>query len=43
MELGEALKSGICLNTKIIIADLSGIGAQDVAITEFILSKIIEN
>ena len=37
IELGEALKS------KIIIADLSGMDAQDVAITEFILPKIIKN
>jgi ornithine cyclodeaminase len=43
IELGEALKSGTCLKAKKIIADLSGIGAQDVAITEFIFSKITEN
>lgn len=40
VELGEVLKSETCLNAKTIIADLSGIGAQDVAITELILSEI---
>jgi len=39
LELGALLKSGQPANAKTIIADLSGIGAQDVAMTEFILSK----
>jgi len=40
MELGAALKSGVSENTKTIIADFSGIGAQDVAMAEFILSRL---
>ncbi len=43
VEFGEALKSGTFVNAKTIIADLSGIGAQDMAITEFILSKIADS
>lgn len=39
-ELGSILKSGISRNTKTIIADFSGIAAQDVAITELILSRL---
>lgn len=41
MELGEVLKSGVSENTKTIIADFSGIGAQDVAIAEFVLSRLV--
>jgi ornithine cyclodeaminase len=40
-ELGEILRSGVPENTKTIIADFSGIGAQDVAISEFILSRLV--
>ncbi|WPY01429.1 Putative ornithine cyclodeaminase family protein [Candidatus Trichorickettsia mobilis] len=40
MELGAVLKSGIAENAKIIIADFSGIGAQDVAMAEFVLSRL---
>lgn len=40
-ELGEVLKSGIPESTQTIIADFSGIGAQDVAMSEFILSKCL--
>jgi ornithine cyclodeaminase len=40
MELGNALKTGITAGTKTIIADLSGIAAQDVAIAEFVLSRL---
>ncbi len=40
MELGAALKSGISENIKTIIADFSGIGAQDVAMAEFVLSRL---
>lgn len=40
IELGAILKSGVFENTKTIIADFSGIGAQDVAIAEFILSRL---
>ncbi len=40
MELGTALKSGISENTKTIIADFSGIGAQDVAMAQFVLSRL---
>lgn len=43
MELGAALKSGVSENTKTIIADFSGIGAQDVAMAEFILSRLVPN
>lgn len=38
-ELGAVLKSGISENAKTIIADFSGIGAQDVAIAEFVLKR----
>lgn len=41
LELGEILTLGIAKNAKIIITDFSGIGAQDVAITEFVLSLMI--
>lgn len=40
MELGAVLQSGISENTKTIIADFSGIGAQDVAMAEFVLSRL---
>lgn len=40
IELGAVLKSGVSENTKTIIADFSGIGAQDVAIAEFVLSRL---
>jgi len=43
MELGAVLQSGISENTKTIIADFSGIGAQDVAIAEFVLSRLVQN
>ncbi|MCF8463091.1 MAG: hypothetical protein K9G11_04235 [Rickettsiaceae bacterium] len=43
IELGAALKSGISENIKTIIADFSGIGAQDVAMAEFILSRLVPN
>lgn len=39
-ELGSILKSGIAENSKTIIADFSGIGAQDVAMAEFVLSRL---
>lgn len=42
-ELGEVLKSGISEKARTIIADFSGIGAQDVAIAEFILSRLFLN
>jgi ornithine cyclodeaminase len=41
MELGAALKSGISEDIKTIIADFSGIGAQDVAMAQFVLSKLV--
>ncbi len=40
IELGAVLKSGISENIKTIIADFSGIGAQDVAMAEFVLSRL---
>jgi ornithine cyclodeaminase len=40
VELGKILSSKIPISAKTIIADFSGIGAQDVAITEFVLSKL---
>ena len=40
IELGEVLKLGIAENVKTIIADFSGIGAQDVAMAEFVLSQL---
>lgn len=40
IELGAVLKSSISENAKIIIADFSGIGAQDVAMAEFVLSRL---
>lgn len=40
MELGQVLDLTLPAYTKTIIADLSGIGAQDVAITEYVLNKI---
>jgi len=43
IELGAVLKSGVSENTKTIIADFSGIGAQDVAIAEFVLSRLVPN
>lgn len=43
LELGAVLKSGVSKNTKTIIADFSGIGAQDVAIAEFVLSSLVPN
>lgn len=43
MELGAVLKPGVSENTKTIIADFSGIGAQDVAIAKFILSRLVPN
>lgn len=42
-ELGSILKSGIAENSKTIIADFSGIGAQDVAMAEFVLSRLVPN
>ena len=39
IELGDVLKSGISAGAQIIVADFSGIGAQDVALSEFILPK----
>lgn len=42
-ELGLILKSGIAENSKTIIADFSGIGAQDVAMAEFVLSRLVPN
>lgn len=39
--LGEVLKSGMPQNAKTIIADFSGIGAQDVVIAEFVLSRLL--
>ncbi|MCS5711990.1 hypothetical protein [Candidatus Berkiella aquae] len=41
VELGHVLKTGISKQAKTIIADFSGIAAQDVAMTEFILSRCI--
>lgn len=41
IELGTILQSGILKNAKTIIADFSGIAAQDVAITEFILNRLL--
>jgi len=41
MELGVVLKSGISETIKTIIADFSGIGAQDVAMAEFVLSRLV--
>lgn len=38
--LGDILQSGISKDVRRVIADFSGIGAQDVAIVEFILSKL---
>ena len=43
MELGAVLQSGVSKNTKTIIADFSGIGAQDVAMAEFTLSRLVPN
>ncbi|MEQ9116525.1 MAG: hypothetical protein RLN62_07005 [Rickettsiales bacterium] len=40
IEFGKFLKSDIPTNTKTIIADFSGIGAQDVAISEFVLNRL---
>lgn len=40
IELGAVLKSGVSENTKTIIADFSGIGAQDVAMAQFVLSRL---
>lgn len=41
IEFGSILRSGIPGNAGIIVADFSGIGAQDVAMTEFILSRLL--
>ncbi|WP_010297964.1 ornithine cyclodeaminase [Candidatus Odyssella thessalonicensis] len=41
IELGEALKVGIAEKAKTIIADLSGIGAQDAAMAQFLLSRTL--
>jgi ornithine cyclodeaminase len=43
MEVGEVLKLGIPENIKTIIVDFSGIGAQDVAMAEFVLSRLVPN
>jgi ornithine cyclodeaminase len=43
VELGKVLTSGMKKDVKSIIADFSGIGAQDVTMTEFILSKLSKN
>ena len=43
MELGTLLKLGITDNIKTIIADFSGIGPQDVAMAEFVLSRLAPN
>lgn len=43
IELGAVLKSGISENIKTIIADFSGIGAQDVTMAEFVLSRLVPN
>jgi ornithine cyclodeaminase len=43
MEVGEVLKLGISENIKTIIVDFSGIGAQDVAMAEFVLSRLVPN
>lgn len=40
IELGAVLQSGISEDIKTIIADFSGIGAQDVAMAEFVLSRL---
>lgn len=40
MELGAVLQSGISEDSKTIIADFSGIGAQDVAMAEFVLLRL---
>lgn len=41
IELGELFKKGISENAKTIIADLSGLGVQDVAMVEFILPRLL--
>jgi ornithine cyclodeaminase len=41
MELGVVLQLGVSQNTKTIIADFSGIGAQDVAMAQFVLSRLV--
>ncbi len=41
LELGTVLKSGIPEIAKTIIADFSGIGAQDVALAEWVLSRLL--
>lgn len=41
IELGDILKSVGSKKAKVIIADFSGIGAQDVAISEFVLSRML--
>lgn len=43
IELGAVLKPGASGNIKTIIVDFSGIGAQDVAIAEFVLSRLVPN
>jgi len=43
MELGAVLKPGASGNIKTIIVDFSGIGAQDVAMAEFVLSRLVPN
>ena len=42
IELGEALNEKKPLNAKTIMADLSGIGAQDVAITDILIQKMLD-
>lgn len=41
IELGVVLQLGVSQNTKTIIADFSGIGAQDVAMAQFVLSRLV--
>lgn len=43
LELGAILKSGVSENIKTIIADFSGIGAQDVAMAEFVMTRLLQN
>ena len=40
IELGALLKSSLCKNSKTIIADFAGIGAQDGAMAEFVLGLL---
>ncbi len=41
LEIGTALKQGVLNNAKTIVAAFSGIGAQDVAMTEFVLARLL--